>query len=208
MQMGKEQKNFLLPDEHIYHPLMRNSITVNAISLLVIFGLQAGFAVYYIIVFRKSLYQNASIGFTIGFIILWFLFWFGLLGLHLKLFRKLRLVTSPEGIIFYGLGYSIYTPWSHIVGRGKMSRKNMPISPLLTRNVEGLQFEPPTTPMRLAQAIEQHRPAIEEPGKNTGLYRFARVDMIPMSYFLHNWQRSPLAQEIRRSAPQVFPAPS
>src|SRR5258708_6470791 len=66
MQMGKEQKNFLLPDEHIYHPLMRNSITVNAISLLVIFGLQAGFAVYYIIVFRKSPYQNASIGFTIG----------------------------------------------------------------------------------------------------------------------------------------------
>ncbi len=94
------------------------------------------------------------------------------------------------------------------MGRGKMSRKNMPISPLLTRNVEGLQFEPPTTPMSLAQAIEQHRPAIEEIGKNTGLYRFARVDMIPMSYFLHNWQRSPLAQEIRRYAPQVFPAPS
>src|SRR5258708_15893869 len=58
MQMGKEQKNFLLPDEHIYHPLMRNSITVNAISPLVIFGLQAGFAVYYIIVFRKSPYQK------------------------------------------------------------------------------------------------------------------------------------------------------
>src|SRR5258708_8382701 len=109
MQMGKEQKNFLLPDEHIYHPLMRNSITVNAISPLVIFGLQAGFAGYYIIFFRKSPYQNAGIGFTIGFIILWFLFWFGLLRLHFNLFMKLRLVTSPHAILFYFLSHSITT---------------------------------------------------------------------------------------------------
>ena len=129
MQMGKEQKNILLPDEHIYHPLLRNSLTVNAISLLVIFGSQAGFAVYYMITFHKSPYLNASIGFTIGFIIFSFLFYVGLLGLALKLFRKLRLVTSPEGLIFYGIDYSIYTPWSNLVGHGKMSRKNMLISP-------------------------------------------------------------------------------
>src|SRR5260370_24796956 len=61
---------------------------------------------------------------------------------------------------------------SHIVGRGKMSRKNMPISPLLTPNVEGLQFEPPTTPMSLSQAIEQHRPPIQELRQQPVLYRF------------------------------------
>ncbi|HEX6482546.1 MAG TPA: hypothetical protein VF043_27190 [Ktedonobacteraceae bacterium] len=208
MQVGKEQKNILLPDEHIYHPLLRNAIPVNAISLLVIFGTQAGFAVYYMLTFHKPPYQYGNIGFTIGFNILGFLIWLSWLNWALKLFRKLRLVTSPQGIIFYGLGYSIYTPWLNLVGRGKMSRKNMLVSPLPTRNVEGLQFEPVTTPMRLAQAIEQHRPAIEETGKNTGLYRFARVDMMPIGYFLHDWQRSPLAQEIRRYAPQVFPAPS
>lgn len=206
--MGKEQKNFLLPDEHIYHPLLRNSIPVNIISLLVIFGSQAGYAVYYIIAFHKSPYQHASIGFTIGINIFSFLFWFGLLGLHLKLLRKHRLVTSPDGLIFYDLDYRIYIPWSNLVGRSKMSRKNMLIGYQLYRNVEGLQFEPPTTPMNLAQAREQQRPAIEETGRNTGLYRFARVDMIPIGYFLHDWQRSPLAQEIRRYAPQVFPAPS
>ena len=208
MQMGKEQKNFLLPGEHIYHPLLRNSIPVNIISLLVIFGTQAGYAVYYMLAFHKSPYQHTSIGFTIGFNILSFLFWLSLLGLALKLLRKLRLVTSPQGLIFYSLGYSIYTPWSNLVGRGKMSRKNMLFSPPFTRNVEGLQFEPPTTPMSLAQAMEQQQPAIEETGRNTGRYRFARVDMIPIGYFLHDWQRSPLAQEIRRYAPQVFPAPS
>ena len=29
-----------------------------------------------------------------------------------------------------------------------------------------------------------------------------------LGYFLHDWQRSLLAQEIRRYAPQVFPTPS
>lgn len=85
-----------------------------------------------------------------------------------------------------------------------MDRKSMLISPLLLRNVEGLRFEPPTTPMSLTRAIEQHQPAIEEAGRNTGLYRFARVDMIPVGYFLRDWQHSPLAQEIRHHAPQVF----
>lgn len=206
--MSKKQKHLLLPEEHIYHPLKRNAITVNVISLLLIIGSQAGLAVYNLIAFHEPPYKNVSIGLTIGFIILTFFFYFIWLGLPLKLFMKLYLVTSPQGIIFYGLGYSIYTPWSNLVGRGKLSRKNMLIGPLLTGNVEGLQFEPPTTPMSLAQAIEEHRPAIEETGRNTGQYRFARVDMIPISYFLHDWQRSPLAQEIRRYAPQVFHAPS
>lgn len=206
MQMTEEHKNTLSPDEHTYHPLIRKAIPVTTIVLLVIFGLQTAFTVYSMIAFHVSLYPDASIARTIDLDILSLLFWLVLPGLSLIPFMKLRLVTLPQGIIFYGSGYSIYTPWSNLVGRGKMDRKSMLISPLLLRNVESLQFEPSTTPMSLEQAIEQHRPAIEETGRNTGLYRFARVDMIPIGYFLHDWQHSLLAQEIHHYAPQVFAA--
>jgi hypothetical protein len=207
MQTTEEQKRKHLSDEHVYYPLIRNPVTVIALFFMVFFGVQDGQTVYYAIVSHQSPY-HLSIGWTIGFSILSLLFWLGFLSLPVFLLMKIRLVTSPQGIIFYGIGYSIYAPWSNLVGRGKMSRKNTPVNSLLFAKVEGLQFEPPTTPMSLTQAIEQHRPAIEGTGRNKGLYRFARIDMIPIGYFLHDWQHSPLAQEIHRYAPQVFARPS
>lgn len=206
MQINKAHTQHFLPDEHIYRPRMINPLTATTIFFLVVVGWQVGSQAYYMIVFHRSPYPGISIDYTIGFLIFGLLCWLILLGLPLIFFTKIRLSTSPQGIIFYGPGYSIYTPWSNLIGHGKMDRRSMLINPLLLRNVEGLRFEPPTTPMSLAQAIEQHQPAIEETGRHTGLYRFARVDMIPVGYFLRDWQHSSLAQEIHHHAPQVFAA--
>lgn len=122
---------------------------------------------------------------------------------------KMRLITMPQGILFHGPGYRIYAPWDALVGLEKMTRSDpVPIGMIFIPTT-GVTFQPPTQAMSLDEARERRRPAIEAINpRNAGQYRFSRATMIPIGYFVRDWESDPLAQDMRRYAPQVFDTPN
>lgn len=193
-------------EEHVYYPVTKEVFVPLAPLILVAIGVLR--LVYDLVISHTYLFEG-SMRLDVLFLVvlLYTLIVFILLTLYQKKrFKKLRLVTSPQGIIFYGPGYTVYTPWEKVVSLGTMKQTQVPNGGFWTgTSVEGLLFDPPTAYMSLERGIELHQPVIEEAqGRRTGLYRFVRINMIPIGYFRHNWEKSLLAGELRRYAPQLF----
>lgn len=110
--------------------------------------------------------------------------------------RKVRLVTSPQGIAYYGPSYSIYSPWHNVMGRTVMISANS--------TVMGLRLAHPAASMNLTQGFQQDRPALEM-GRWMRLLNgddFNAPRAIPIGDFLaHNRD---VEEDIRQYAPQVF----
>lgn len=111
--------------------------------------------------------------------------------------KNVRLITSDEGIVLYGqAGYRLYTPWDNLMGRALWSTGR--------GGVRVIRLRTPAKEMSLTDGIQQRQAAIEKRGW------LIKVDMthmsencIPVNFFLSNWQRSPLAQDIKQHAPDV-----
>jgi hypothetical protein len=197
-------------EEHVYYPVTKEIFVPLALLILVALGvlcLVYDLAISHTYLFEGSMQLDVLFLVVLLYILLLLIL---LTRYQQKRFKMLRLVISPQGIHFYGPGYTIYTPWDKVVGLGPMKQTQVPNGGFWTgSSVEGLLFDPPTVYMSLERGRELHQPVIEETqGRRTGFYRFARIKMIPIGYFQRNWEQSPLVGDLRRYAPQLFqPAP-
>jgi hypothetical protein len=107
-----------------------------------------------------------------------------------------RLVTSPVGVTYYGVGFRIYTPWHQIAGIGKVWKRWMPIT--------GFTFRTPPALMESAnQAIQGQVPVIEISQWRRPFYR-QYTKLIPLTWFVGNLQNSSLGRDIGWSAPHLL----
>lgn len=111
--------------------------------------------------------------------------------------RNMRLITSDEGIVFYGQGgYRLYTPWNNIKGRSVWSTGR--------GSITAIRLRTPAQEMSLAEGIQQQQPAIEKRGWLNKMDTMHQTEnLIPIGYFLSNWQHSPLALDIKQHTPDV-----
>jgi len=106
--------------------------------------------------------------------------------------RSLRLITSDEGIMFYGQGgYRVYTPWNNIAGRTVW---------LTGRgSVQAIRLSQPAKEMSIIEGIQQREPATEKHGWVTNIDTLHQTtSVIPVGYCMSDWQRSPLALDMKR----------
>ncbi len=107
-----------------------------------------------------------------------------------------RLVTSPVGVIYYGVGFRIYTPWHQIAGIGKVWKRWMPIT--------GFTFRTPPALMETAnQGLQGQIPVIEISRWRRPFYR-QYTRLIPLTWFVGNLQNSSLGRDIGWSAPHLL----
>lgn len=152
-----------------------------------------------------------------------------LLGLwSTMLFSRVWLWVLPDGLLYRGMGTTLYAPWTHIVSIGTTVYG--------TYSVEGLLLKRPSPKER--QAFEQHMARGEpftnrvvfsahpwlhagqklmpflllfsifeygQPSFTLKLEDYARG--IPVSVFADNWQQHELGQIIRHYAPQAWEEP-
>ena len=111
--------------------------------------------------------------------------------------KNVRLITSDEGIVLYGqAGYRLYTPWDNLKGRAVWSTGRSSVRVILLRT--------PAKAMSLTDGLQQRQAAIEKRGWLIKLdITHMSENCIPINFFLSNWQRSPLAQDIKQHAPDV-----
>jgi hypothetical protein len=131
-----------------------------------------------------------------------------------------RLIIAPEGIILYGNGYRVYNPWWNIRGHGSMLSGMQQISGLLLA-------QPAREDLSLAEGMRQQRPTLEHSRWSQLVYKtlpalailVARSpssvnasmrgyetmisNLIPVSFYVQNWQNSEVAQLIAQYAPQA-----
>jgi len=135
---------------------------------------------------------------------------------------KVRLIIAPEGIMYIGLGFRVYSPWWNVRGIGSRS--------MGYRRVDGLLVGPPV-PGRLSleEGIKQQVPVLEMSGwlrLEVKLRPVLRVlaplgglsprmvdhaldmrtyaSIIPISLFVPHWQRSEAAALIAQYVPHVL----
>ncbi|GHO67958.1 hypothetical protein KSC_068500 [Ktedonobacter sp. SOSP1-52] len=123
-------------------------------------------------------------------------------------FRRMRLVTSSEGVILYGLGSKVYTPWDNI----KELRKDWygGNSAYFTRfyrtgqRIEGFIFyRPAVFGLSVEDGIKQHVPAIQ--GWVLLAAQMSRYrHMLPLEGFLNEQTRQELIADAKKYAPQTF----
>ena len=107
-----------------------------------------------------------------------------------------RLVTSPVGVTYYGVGFRIYTPWHQIAGIGKVWKRWMPIT--------GFTFRTPPALMETAnQGLQGQIPVIEISRWRRPFYR-QYTRLLPLTWFVGNLQNSSLGRDIGWSAPHLL----
>ena len=114
------------------------------------------------------------------------------------LLRKLRLITSDEGIVFYGQGgYRLYTPWDNIKGRTLWATGR--------GSTEAIALSVPAKELSITEGIQQRQPAIEKHGWITRMDTMHQTsNVIPVGYFMGDWQSSSLALDLKQHVPGVF----
>ncbi len=95
---------------------------------------------------------------------------------------QIRLVTSPEGIEYYQVGYSVRTTWDNLAQIGAI-----PAGRIM---VEGLILREP------ALFVDKWLAGVK--------YIQTRGQLIPLSLFKRNWLDSELGEDIRKYAPHLF----
>lgn len=177
-------ENLSLTNQHVYR--IRNFYRY--------LGPATGIGAFVLALLFTAIKQNFRLTFSsILFIFLFSLF----LGVVLTLtiyfsLRDLRLITSDEGIMFYGQGgYRVYTPWNNIAGRTTWSTGR--------GSIQAIRLSVPAKEMSIAVGVQMRQPAIEKRGWIPMMdTTHQTTSIIPVGYFMDNWQRSPLAQDIRQ----------
>ena len=162
---------------------------------------------FIVLIFTISKIDNAS---RVVFIVATLFFWV-LGGLLFFGFRGTRLVTSPQGVIFYGVGYRVYSPWDNIKGIGEGSyggNRNMVWNYQAPQRVEGLLLRQLAIPgVSVADGIQNHMAVIDSnPLLLTIIVaNIARYgNLIPLRGFMNDIVREELLAEARHYAPENF----
>ena len=171
---------------------------------LLILALGLGFsAMFLVLFFTGARFDTASrIVFLVGAIIM------ALLGVLLFVgFRRMRLVTSPQGVILYGVGYKVYTPWDNIKEIGEDSYGGNNAYGRFyqaSKRVEGFLFyRPALFGLTIEEGIQQHTAVIQ--GIALLAVQVTRfVNMLPLSGFLDETTRRELIDDAKKYAPQTF----
>jgi hypothetical protein len=171
---------------------------------LAILALGLGFSIMFLVLFFTVTGDPATrIVFLVGALIM------AVLGALLFIgFRSMRLVTSPQGVILYGVGYKVYTPWDNIKGIGEDSYGgNNRIGRFYqaSQRVEGFLFyRPALFGLTIEQGLQQHTAVIQ--GMVLLAVTISRfVNMLPLSGFLDETTRQELIDDAKKYAPHTFP---
>lgn len=92
---------------------------------------------------------------------------------------RMHLVTSPEGMTFFGMGYRLFTPWENVAGKGNRDKRT------------GLELQQPA-PLFEVKTIFRFLVPAHAP------------TFIPISSVITDWQDSTLAEDMRHYAPHIF----
>ncbi|GHO63132.1 hypothetical protein KSC_020240 [Ktedonobacter sp. SOSP1-52] len=123
-------------------------------------------------------------------------------------FRRMRLITSPQGVILNGLGYKVYTPWDNIKElKTDWYGGNNAYSPRLyqpAKLVEGFIFyRPAVFGLSVEDGLRQHVPVIQ--GWTLLAVQMSRFShMLPLAGFLNEQTRQELIEDAKKYAPQTF----
>jgi len=125
-------------------------------------------------------------------------------------FRGTRLVTSPEGVTYHGVGFRVYTPWDNIQGMGEgVYKGNHAYGTRFyqpDRHVEGLLLRnSAVVGYKIEDGIRQHIPVIEVTFPllaTLNMSRFAGV--IPTSTFFDDSTYQDFLVDAKRYAPKAF----
>lgn len=188
------------PEQKVYR-----QIGILRMMPLLILALGLGFSVMFLVLFfTGSRFDMASrIVMLVGAVIM------AALGVLLFVgLRRMRLVTSPQGVILYGIGYKVYTPWENIKGIGEDryggnnaygTRYYQP-----SRRMEGFIFyRPALFGMSIEEGIRSHVAVIQ--GIVLMAVKTSRYNnMLPLSGFLDATTRQELIDDAKKYAPQTF----
>ena len=107
-----------------------------------------------------------------------------------------RLVTSPAGVMYYGVGFRIYAPWHQITGIDTVRKRWIRLT--------GLTFRTPVIQtFNTNQAIGEQVPVLEISRWRRPFY-WQYMKLIPLTWFGGNLQNSALGSDIRWSAPHLL----
>lgn len=166
------------------------------------------FSLFFLILFFTTFkLDNASrivmlIG-TLIFLVLGGLLYFGS--------RGTRLVTSPQGVIFYGVGYRVYSPWDNIKGIGEGQyggNRNVVWNYQAPQRVEGLLLRQLAMPgVSVADGIRNHMAVIDSNRLLltiivTNIARYG--NLIPLRGFINDTVREELLADAKHYAPENF----
>ena len=175
------------------------------ITPLLVLALGLGLSIlFFVLFFMGTRFDMASrIIFLVGACIM------ALLGILLFVgFKRTRLVTSPQGVILYGVGYNVYTPWDNVkaIGQdryGGNTAWNWQFSQP-GRRVEGFLFyRPALFGITIEEGMQQHTAVIQ--GMALLAVQLSRfVNMLPLSGFLDEAARQELTDDAKNYAPHTF----
>jgi hypothetical protein len=170
---------------------------------LLMLALGLGFSsMFVVLIFTVTSDPASRIVFLVGALIM------AVLGVLLFIgLRGMRLVTSPQGVILYGVGYRVYTPWDNIKGIGEDSYGgNNGIGRFYqaSRRVEGFLFyRPALFGLTIEEGLQQHTAVIQ--GMVLLAVQITRyVNMLPLSGFLNETTRQELIDDAKKYAPHTF----
>ncbi|GLV60276.1 hypothetical protein KDH_70960 [Dictyobacter sp. S3.2.2.5] len=122
--------------------------------------------------------------------------------------RHIRLVTSSRGVTLYGIGYTVYTPWSNI--------KKLATDQYGGNSMYGTRFYQPS---RTYEGFLFYRPAVSGLPVKEGMRRNVAVihgwalmgvqisrytNMLPLTGFLNDFTRKELLNDAKKYAPDTF----
>lgn len=130
---------------------------------------------------------------------------------------KMRLELFQDGIILYGWGYKVYTPWDNIVGIAGLKvpiisdYSNafpgfMSMQPVIKRNVQGLRLEQEARRgMRIQDGMQQKRASMELSWWNPAstMRQYAQIVPVPAVLVNDDRERSELGAYLKKYAPRL-----
>ena len=172
------------------------------LAMCIVFSL-----IFIVLLFTLPKMDNATrVVMMIGTLFFWVLGVLLFLGL-----RRVRLITSPQGIIFYAIGYRIYSPWDNIKGIGEGEyggNKVYGATYQPSQQVEGLLLRKLAVPgPSIAEGI-QHQTSVIEGNRLILAFILANIarygNLIPLRGFVNDTVREELLADAKRYAPQNF----
>ena len=132
-----------------------------------------------------------------------------LLGIVIFLgLRRTRIVTSSQGVILYGLGYKVYTPWSNIkeLGTDWYGGNNLYSTRFYQpeKSYEGFLFyKPAVFGISIEEGMRRNVAVIQ--GWVLLAVQLSRyANMLPLTGFLNDDIRQELIDDAKKYAPKTF----
>lgn len=122
--------------------------------------------------------------------------------------KRVRLVTSSQGVILYGVGYKVYTPWDNIkdISKDWYGGNDFHYGQFYqpSQRVEGFLFyRPAVFGPTIEEGMRQHIAVIQ--GMALLAVKISRfTNMLPLNGFLDETTRRELIDDARKYAPQTF----